>query len=325
MFAGTNQAQGQAHNQRTILGTIRIYGPLSRADIARHTRLNKKTVTNIAGDLIRAQLIVQKGMRPTQGGEKPSINLELNASGAYTVGLNLERDRLTGVLINLVGDVQQHVRFDLAHLPTPDEAIPMMREAVEYLCNNQKLARERLWGVGIGLLGPRTEQVNPKASSDLTAWYGIPAKEMLSQSLELPVFIENDVTAAAIGERWYEAGQTTSIFLYISFGLGLGGAVMLNGQPLSGVSGFAGELNDIPINSGPESDASGQVKYLGGCFWFPAIYEDLKRHGVQASALTDLEALYNEHNPHLLAWFDNAAKHLASARYSLPRHEVQPS
>lgn len=311
MFAGTNQAHGQAHNQRTVLDTIRIYGPLSRADIARRTRLNKKTVTNIVGDLIQTQLIVQKGQRQTQGGGKPSIDLELNASGAYTVGLNLDRDRLTGVLVNLIGDVQQRVQYDLTHHLSLDEAVLLMRESVERLCRDQDMAQEHPWGVGIGLPGPIDADNGASITHvDLPGWEGVPLQDVFSSSLNLPVFIENNANAAAIGERWYGAGQKVSHFLYIFFGVALGGGLVLNGYHHTGFGGFAGELADIPTDL-PADAVPEHVKRLGDYFSMANLYQHLSTEGLAASSPADLETLYANENSHLLNWLDTAARRLA--------------
>lgn len=111
MHTGTNPTYIQAYSQRTVLGTIRLYGPLSQADIARRTNLSKKTITDIVGDRIHNQLVISRGQRQTAKGGKASTDLELNVDGAYTIGLDLDRDRLTGVLVNLTGGIQQRVRY----------------------------------------------------------------------------------------------------------------------------------------------------------------------------------------------------------------------
>lgn len=311
MHVGTNLTYVQAHNQRTVLDTIRLFGPLSRADVARHTNLSKKTITNIVGDLLQAQLVVQKGQRQTPGGGKPSIDLELNASGAFTIGLNLDRDRLTGVLVDLAGDIQQRVQHDLTHVPSLEEAVLLMGESVEHLCHDQKLAREQLLGVGVGLPGPYdVDSGTVVTKSDLPGWEGVPLQNMFSAKFGLPVFIENNANAAAIGERWYGAGQKVSHFLYVFFGVALGGGLVLNGHQHLGFGGFAGELADIPTDL-PADAVSAPVTRLGDYFLLANLYKRLSAEGLVASSPADLETLYASENLHLFAWLDDAARHLA--------------
>ncbi|WP_243663377.1 ROK family protein [Rhodothermus marinus] len=87
--------------------------------------------------------------------------------------------------------------------------------------------------------GHVTNVANPKA---FPGWHRVPVVEILERRLELPVFLENNATAAAIGERWYGAGQHIATFFYVFFSEGLGGGIIFNGQPYDGHTGNAGEL-----------------------------------------------------------------------------------
>ena len=314
LLTGTNLEYTKTFNRRIVLETIRLYGPTSRAEIARRTALTVQTVSVIVQELADRGLVARRGKVRGRRGQ-PAVEFTLNAKGAFTVGLNLDRDRLTGVLIDLTGEVQQHVHYSLTHLPGPSEATPLMHEAVHHLIKGQNLNRERLQGVGIGLPGP-LDILNANAETmithpNLADWDGIYVKEVFTKNLDLPVFIENNATAAAIGERWYGAGQMVSSFLYIFFGVGLGGGVILNGQSHRGFGGFAGELNDIPVNLDWNYGKPENVTRLGQYFSLANLYKELKSKGVTASSPADLEALYTKRDPCLIVWLDSAAQHLA--------------
>lgn len=187
-----------------------------------------------------------------------------------------------------------------------------MHEAVRHLCQGRELLHSQIWGVGLGLqgpLGPDTEVLNTHA--DLPSWDGFPLTDTLIQSIGLLIVTENNANAAAIGERWYGAGEKVSHFLYVFFGLWLGGGVVLDGQPHSGVGGFAGELVYILVDVDLDRVAQGDIKRLGDYFSLANLHEEVKVEGFIASCPADLETLYAQHNAYLTSWLDSAARRLA--------------
>ena len=244
MLTGTNLVYTKQYNLRIVHEVIRVFGPLSRAEIARHTELTVQTISNLVKELIASGLVYEADRRQ-EGRGAPSTTLALNPSGAYAIGLDLDRDHLTGVLVDLSGTVRQRMHVEL-DFPTPTEALELLVETAETLIAREGLKRESVWGVGIGIPGPMQQDeegkdyvVNPKA---FPGWHRVPLASWARERLGMPVYLENNATAAAIGEKWYGAGQQIRTFFYIYFGSGLGGGLVLGGQPYEGFTGNAGEL-----------------------------------------------------------------------------------
>lgn len=87
----------------------------------------------------------------------------------------------------------------------------------------------------------------------LTHWTRVPLKRMLSDATGLPVTLDNDATAAAVGERWSGAGKGVANFAYFLFGTGIGGGLILNHQVYRGGSLNAGEFGHSSVlPDGPE-------------------------------------------------------------------------
>ena len=95
VLTGTNLVYTKKYNLRIVHEVIRVYGPLSRADVARHTQLSVQTVSNLVKELLELRL-VQEGGRRSEGRGAPSTELTINPDGAYAIGLDLDRDHLTG-------------------------------------------------------------------------------------------------------------------------------------------------------------------------------------------------------------------------------------
>lgn len=320
---GTNLEYAKRYNLRLVLETIRRYGPLTRAEIAEMTALTKQTIHNITAPLIEHALITEakrSGKRTRRG--PPSTELELNAHGAFAVGLDFDREHLTGVLVDLSGEVRK--RMSQRHyFPEPEEALALMASFAEALTVG--VQRSRIQGVGVGFPGPLRitragnggicnggvgNQVGGVVNPDFfPGWHNVPVVERLSAALELPIFLENNATAAAIGESFYGVGRTIGSFFYVFLGIGLGGGVILNAGPFEGFEGNAGEIGFMPTGTA----ASGEVERLGSFFNLPALYRQLASGGVAVTSLAELEGVFAARNQTLLDWLESAAHHLATA------------
>ena len=312
MLTGTNLVYTKQYNLRIVHEVIRVFGPLSRAEIARHTELTVQTISNLVKELIASGLVYEADRRQ-EGRGAPSTTLALNPSGAYAIGLDLDRDHLTGVLVDLSGTVRQRMHVEL-DFPTPTEALELLVETAETLIAREGLKRESVWGVGIGIPGPMQQGeegkdyvVNPKA---FPGWHRVPLASWARERLGMPVYLENNATAAAIGEKWYGAGQQIRTFFYIYFGSGLGGGLIMNGQPVEGFTGNAGEIGYLPVVLAGDPLGSEEVPHVGLAFNLPRLYASLRESGSAARTPEDLAELLKAGNPTLLAWMDNAADHL---------------
>ena len=313
MLTGTNLVYTKQYNLRIVHEVIRLFGPLSRAEIARRTELTVQTVSNLTKELLAAGLVCEAGQRQ-EGRGAPSMALALNPAGAYAIGLDLDRDHLTGVLVDLSGTVRQRIHVEL-DFPTPAQALELLVETANGLMEGQGLRRAAVSGVGIGVPGPmhlgedgKDYVVNPRA---FPGWHDIPLAGWVRERLAMPVFLENNATAAAVGERWYGGGRQIRTFFYIYFGSGLGGGLVMNGQPYEGFTGNAGELGYLPA-SAPDTPPGEERPHVGLDFNLSRLYEKLRADGTDARTPEDLELLLSERNPRLMAWIDRAAEHLTS-------------
>ncbi len=318
MLLGTNLKYAKAYNFRIVLETIRRFGPISRAEVARRTGLTAQTVSNITRELLDMGLIYEAERR--RGGRgAPSIQLVINPNGAFSIGLDLDRDHLTALLVDFAGQVRHRIDRPLDGPMPPEEAMALLARTTEILLAKAGIPREKLWGVGVGIPGPLgvsedghvTNVANPKA---FPGWHRVPVVNMLEQHLQLPVFLENNATAAAIGERWYGAGQHIATFFYVFFSEGLGGGLIINGQPYDGHTGNAGELgySYLPPETFSAEDLTIFKKpHLGILFDVPRLYRRLQASGYTVRCLKDLEQLFQEKNPILRDWLQLGLEHLA--------------
>lgn len=318
MLTGSNLVHTRQYNLRIVHEVIRLYGPLSRADVARHTDLTAQTVSNLVRDLLEHGLVHEGAPRREGGRGAPSSALTLNPDGAFAIGLDFNRDHLTGVLVDLAGVVRQRESVEF-ELPTPRQALDRMTRMSESLVARQGLARAQVCGVGIGIPGPMHVAdsgngyvVNPKS---FPGWHRVPLADQLRERLDLTVILENNATAAAVGERWYGAGRHIATFFYLFFGSGLGGALIVDGRPFEGFSGNAGEIGYLPFTlvGDPEqgdAERGDEIPHVGLVFSLVRLYEALQAAGARARTPEDLDRLFAARHPRLLAWLDAAVEHL---------------
>lgn len=308
MLTGTNLKYAKNFNYRIVLETIRLFGPLSRADIARETSLTAQTVSNIVRRLIDDSL-VQEDEKRRQGRGAPSTTLKVNPGGAYSLGLDLDRDHLTGVLVDLSGSVLQRKHYELS-FPSPEEAIPLMADTARDLAAAEEIGIEELSGLGIGFPGPFeidgetvvSNVVTPKA---FPGWKKVPVVDLIKERLACPVFLENNATAAAIGERWYGESHPRSTFFYLFFGMELRGGLVYKGHPYEGFYGNAGEVGYIPTMEATSTDPD-CPSHIGEYFNLPRLYDRLETQGYSASRPSDLALLHEEGVPSLKEWMETA-------------------
>lgn len=308
MFSSASRATIPNHNQRLVLDLVRTRGPISRADIVRLSNLTFPSVSRIVGELIERDLIAEKRQR--RGGMgKPPTELEINPGSAYALGLNLDNDRLTGLLVDLSGTALAQETIALTST-APSTVIPCMLELSDKLLAAHNVSRSLLMGLGVSLPVPlHTDKiVTPVSRSldSLSEWQNVELVDTLTKHVGCPVLLENNATAAAIAERWYGVGREMSDFIYVFVAQGFGAGVILSGQPHHGFRGFGGELSSTPAYN-VQGEAAKDLGYHAAP---RQLFNQLREAGF-GTTMSDLEALCESKNEIVMAWLEKTASTLA--------------
>ncbi len=144
------------------------------------------------------------------------------------------------------------------------------------------VAHARIRSVAVGSPGPLDAKLGViHGAPNLTGWTKVPLKRMLEGRLDLPVAVVNDANAAALAEHRLGAGRGTRDFVYLTISTGIGGGVIVNGRPLEGASGTAGELGHTTIDRHGPVCKCGNIGCLEALASGTAIGERFQ-HGLQA-------------------------------------------
>jgi predicted NBD/HSP70 family sugar kinase len=320
LFHGTNIEHARSLNRRVVFEAVRRHGPITRADLARLSGLTSQAVSNISAELRDAGLIREGGRRQGLRGQ-PAIELTLEPTGGYAIGLNLGHQTLSGVLVDLAGGA---IAAETRSIPAPvlplDDLIDAMESIVEGLLRRANLPREKLWGVGCGLPGLVRDgvlTVETMASGAHDIQY--PLAERLAGRLDLPVIAENDARAAAIGERLYGVGRHAQHFFYLHFGFGIGGGMIVGGEHYRGGSGGAGEIGHMIVKPGGRPCSCGNRGCLEQYVSLYAAAEAISGAERTADMVRpeELAACLAQGEPRFMAWLTEAAQHMRIAIHNI--------
>ncbi|WP_165874133.1 ROK family transcriptional regulator [Rubrobacter taiwanensis] len=242
---GTNLFRVKEYNEARVLDIIRIRGPVSRREIAEASGLKFQTVSNITNRLREAGVVVEES-RVFRGGRR-SLRLRLNEEAAYAVGIQLNRSALAVAITDFCGRVLARSSAEVAASEGPSAVVPVIREHAERVIEAAGVLRDKILGAGIGVPGPPTPRTGRMLDPNFLGWREYPLQEELERELGLPVCVDNDATAAALGERWSGVAADAANFVYVYLGSGVGAGIFANHQVYRGSSGNSGEIGHIPV------------------------------------------------------------------------------
>jgi glucokinase len=146
---------------------------------------------------------------------------------------------------------------------TPADARAGLAVALELADSLLSEARTTAWAVGVsfgGHVDPTTGTV--RKSVQVPGWAGIPLAQILAERFAAPVTVRNDGTAGAVGEWATGAGRGMSNLVYLTVSTGVGGGLVLGGQPYEGASGLSAEFGHLRVPGGSEPCTCGSIGCL---------------------------------------------------------------
>ncbi len=266
------------HNRRLVLKTIfaREEG-ISRAEIARLTRLTRASVSEIVGELLDEGLVEELGTAPSPGG-KPPILVGVAKNSRLILSVDVSNDKYRGALVNLRGEIVEEVSRPVGRLQG-QEALE-----VAYALTDELKARSPVPLLGIGVSTPGL--VDPQEGVVYQAvnrgWVDLPLRKLFAERYGVPVFVANDSHMMALAEVSFGSGQGRRNLVAIKVGEGIGTGIVLRGQLYSGDGFGAGEIGHLVVVDGGEPCRCGNR----GCLETVAGVRAVERHVQQAASGT---------------------------------------
>jgi predicted NBD/HSP70 family sugar kinase len=231
-------------NRQIVLNYVREREPISRAEIARETELQRSTVSAIVEDLKTEGLVEEVGEGESTGGRRPTM-LKLRAAEPIALGVSITPTCTTIAISDLAGRVLDQEEF----LTDPEKTIPRVIEVLREFTGRYKGSIE---GVGLSLPG----LVDPSTGTALYIpyflWRDLPISQVISDAVGLPVVIDNDANAVALAELWFGRPEVSDArdFILVLVAEGVGTGIIFDGQVYRGQRGAAGEFGHMVIGRG---------------------------------------------------------------------------
>jgi predicted NBD/HSP70 family sugar kinase len=230
-------------NRQIVLNYVREREPISRAEIARETELQRSTISAIVEDLTREGLIEEVGEGESTGGRRPTM-LKLRAAGPIALGVSITPTRTTIATSDLAGRVLDQKDF----LTDPDQTL---NQAINTVREFNTRYQGSIEGVGVSLPG----LVDPSTGNALYIpyfpWRDLPVSDLISKAVGLPVVIDNDANAVALAELWFGRPEVNDArdFILVLVAEGVGTGIIFDGQVYRGQRGAAGEFGHMVIGA----------------------------------------------------------------------------
>lgn len=243
---GKNLHDIKEENQSLVLKLICTGQCTSRAEISRRTGLTKMTITNIIQALLNENLILEGPLlEKTTVGRKPVL-LFPSENAKRSIGVYISRDVITLSLLSLNAKIIK--KYD--RLLSPDENAETLTgkifDGLDMILEGED--KTKILGIGVACIGP-LDLVNGVILSP-PEFYGIenlPIRQLISDKTGLPVFVNNDMSTAALAEHLYGFGTGCDHFIYFGITHGIGSGIVANGKLFSGAEGYGGEIGHTSI------------------------------------------------------------------------------
>ncbi|MFI6100586.1 ROK family protein [Lentzea sp. NPDC051213] len=244
--SGTRPDEIRRHNRTALLRRLHIDGPSTRASLAAELGLNRSTIKALVDGLAEAGVVAERVPALRSGAGRPSLLVLPQPHAAVVVAIDVRVEQVAMGFVGLGGEVLGRDSWNLHHR-TRDPA-----EVITHIVESARLMADELdvtaVGVGVSVPGVVRRSDGQVHEAPNLHWTGVALGKRLEAVLKLPVQVGNDAELGALAEHVRGAARASSDMVYISADVGVGGGVILSGQPLRGSGGYVGELGHMVVN-----------------------------------------------------------------------------
>ncbi|MEI5687026.1 ROK family transcriptional regulator [Sphingomonas kyungheensis] len=302
-LSGTNLERAGDYNLRAVLQAVRLNGDTTRAAIAQQTGLTAPTIANITTRLVDMGLVRHAGRM--QGGRgQPALRLQIDPDGAFAIGLNIDRDHLTLVTLDLAGQVRSRTTREIA-FAMPEDVVAFVGAEIDRAIAEGGVDRDRLLGVGVAIPDDLGRIALPHRPAGYDRWSDVDLAELLS-ILPWPIHCDNDAAAAALGEAEYGTAFDNPSFFYLLISAGLGGGPVIDRTYHRGANARSGEIGLMPDTTGrPGATVQDTVS-------LSALFARLEEAGLGRPSVEDLGGDDPRMAPVIDGWLADATRALTA-------------
>jgi predicted NBD/HSP70 family sugar kinase len=224
-------------------------GPLSRSELGERTGLTRSGIRRLVGELVSIGLVVEERGESLGQPGRPSPLVRLDPERALALALEIAVDSLAMAVVGLGGQVLDLARIDRPRgHPTADDIVAALAELAGGASPRWRTAA--LVGVGVAVVGVVRRDDGFVSTAPNLGWCDVPLGHLLAAALDTPtpIAVANEADLGALAELRRGAAARARDVIFLSGEVGLGGGLIVGGQPLTGISGYGGEVGHFPVN-----------------------------------------------------------------------------
>lgn len=274
-------------NKSIILNKVRTEGPISRAQIAKVTKLTPPTVSSNVRELIEQGIVKESVLGKSQGGRKPTMLL-IDNKAFYVIGVDAGSRKFDFILADLGGNVINQTSRELVLPITNDKLIATLKDGIRGIFQQAQVAKEKIVGIGVAMHGVVDVDTGTALFAPNIGLVDIPIKAELEQTFDLDIKVENDARAMALGESWFGNHGEIDSMLVVNIGRGVGAGVIIDGKLYHGAQDLAGEVGHMTIDINGPRCTCGNKGCLQTFITGPAIAEHARQSSDQGLTGADV-------------------------------------
>ena len=243
-YPGRNVSAVKSHNIRAILLNLLYNEPAYRVKLAREINVSTTTVAKLIDELISQGLVEERSddINGRRSVGRPQNSLYLVRDARHAIGVHIGGGIYRVAIVNLRNEILHHA-FGYFDLKTPAEVVMnCIIDSIEQTIEECGICRDQLIGVGVGAPGLVNYQTGVIGYAKNQGWQDVPVCELLTKRLDLPIVIENNVRAMALGEAFFGVGRDVSSLLFVYGRLGVAAGIVVDHQIYRGINLGAGEI-----------------------------------------------------------------------------------
>ena len=238
------------HNLSAVLRIIYHEAPLSRAQLAGRTGLNKSTISDLVEELLDRRLVHETGTAASHKG-RPGTLLQMSPQAGAVVAVEMGVDFVSAALVDFLGGILWRTLAAADPAASQQETIGLTFRLVEQAVAACRRADRRILGLSFAMPGTVDLDQGLLIFAPNLHWRNVAFRQIFSAGTGLKVFVENDANAAALAEYLFGVARNLRDFLFVFAGVGLGGGLFLDGRLYRGKGGYSGEIGHMPIMAEP--------------------------------------------------------------------------
>lgn len=227
-------------NRRIVLNLIRTRQPISRADLARLSGLQRSTISLIVEELVNEYWVIEGPTGRLPRGRRPTF-LRLN-DDRVIIGVDLRPGETTIALANVNGKFTSQ---EVIATPTDAQAgVDVLVRRTQALVRSSK--EKKVEGIGISLPGRFT--AGHLVFAPNLKWRDLDIRGPISKATGIDVELENAANACVLAAIWFDGMESCRNLVVVTVSEGIGAGILINGQLARGLNGMAGEFGHVPLD-----------------------------------------------------------------------------